>query len=154
MKKEVRYSHSPAETKRIAREIVSRAIEKHVSPHAVVISISGELGMGKTSFVRGAAPFFGIPQKNITSPTFILFKKHRIKKQKMGFRFLYHADAYRIDTVREFVSIGFEKIAGDPKSIVCVEWGERIRDLLPENTIRVSMSPGRKKNERMISINY
>lgn len=153
MREGIRYSRSVAETKHIARDIISRAAAEHSSPNALVISIFGELGAGKTSFVKGGAAFFGIPQKNITSPTFALLKRHLIKRRGTGFRFFYHADAYRIDNAREFASLGFGDITKDSESIVCVEWGERIRSLLPRNTLRISIGPGKKKNERAISIN-
>lgn len=87
-----------------------------------VIALSGDLGAGKTTFVQGFAKGLGIKDK-IISPTFVLIRQHRQ---------LYHVDLYRIDNFKE---LGLEELFSDKNNIVLIEWAEKIKNLLPKNTI-------------------
>lgn len=91
-----------------------------------VIALSGDLGAGKTTFVQGLAEGLGISQR-INSPTFIIMREYD------GF---VHVDLYRLEgnLESEMENIGLLDIIREGKSIVVIEWAEKIKHLLPENT--------------------
>jgi tRNA threonylcarbamoyladenosine biosynthesis protein TsaE len=97
-----------------------------------VVSLRGSLGAGKTVFAKGVAQSLGI-QEAIVSPTFTLIQEYE------GTLPLYHMDLYRIDSAEEFELIGGEEyLYGE--GITLIEWSEKIRDLLPEETIYVTIT--------------
>lgn len=95
-----------------------------------VIALTGELGAGKTCFVRGLARGLGV-RDGVTSPTFILVREHR------GDPGLCHADAYRISSGAELEDVGLEDILSH--SVFAVEWAERVADALPSDRIEVHL---------------
>ncbi len=100
-------------------------------PPGAVVALYGDLGTGKTHFVKGVAQGLGLPPAEVRSPTFTILAVH-----DDGDRPLYHFDAYRVQTPNEFVELGFEDyVHGD--GIACVEWADRIPDLLPLDTIHL-----------------
>lgn len=111
-------------------------------PTGSILSLSGELGAGKTTFmkgfVRGAS---GADLREVTSPTFTLLNIYE------GSKSVYHFDLYRIKSHEEFSLLGFSEYftAG---GICCIEWAERIAPLLPQETIFVDFAhAGDQKRE-------
>lgn len=97
-----------------------------------VVSLRGSLGVGKTVFAKGIAQSLGIGEA-IVSPTFTLIQEYE------GTLPLYHMDLYRIDSVEEFELIGGEEyLYGE--GITLIEWSEKIQELLPEETISVTIT--------------
>jgi tRNA threonylcarbamoyladenosine biosynthesis protein TsaE len=97
-----------------------------------VVSLRGSLGAGKTVFAKGVAQSLGI-QEAIVSPTFTLIQEYE------GTLPLYHMDLYRIDSAEEFELIGGEEyLYGE--GITLIEWSEKIQNLLPEETIYVTIT--------------
>jgi tRNA threonylcarbamoyladenosine biosynthesis protein TsaE len=84
-----------------------------------VVLLSGELGTGKTVFVRGIARGLGIAAGDIASPTFVLLTSHR------GRLMLHHADLYRLRGDGDDEELGLEELPG-PRGVLAVEWAERI----------------------------
>ena len=96
-----------------------------------VLALYGDLGAGKTHFVKGLAEELGVSPAEVRSPTFTILSVY-----EDGARPLYHFDAYRVQNPDEFVELGFEEYAhGD--GITCIEWANRIPDLLPPDTIHL-----------------
>ena len=96
-----------------------------------VLALYGALGTGKTHFVKGLARGLGISPDAVRSPTFTLLAVY-----EEGKRPLYHFDAYRVQTPDEFVELGFEEyVPGD--GLTCIEWADRVTDLLPPDTIHI-----------------
>ena len=62
-----------------------------------------------------------------------------------------HIDAYRADA-KDFLKLGFRKIAADPKNIILIEWAERLKKILPKSAIWLKLGHGKKENERRIEI--
>ena len=92
-----------------------------------VLCLEGQLGSGKTTFIKGLAEGLGLKHpEQVKSPTFVLM---HIYKAKMP---LYHFDCYRLDTVEELENIGFQDFINDPHAISCVEWAEKAGDLIPK----------------------
>lgn len=123
-----------------------------------VVALYGDLGAGKTVWVKGMAEGLGI-KEIITSPTFVLMKcfaikQRRIKNQESRIRNLCHVDAYRLKSSQELLSIGIEDYLGDKDAVTVIEWAERAHSLLrARKVIRIEFKFGEKEGERIIHIN-
>lgn len=96
-----------------------------------VISLSGDLGAGKTVFVQGVASALGV-EGRVTSPTFALIHQYE------GRYPIAHIDIYRLDSFQEVIDLGLEEIL-DPGEITLIEWGEAIAPLLPRRYLEVDL---------------
>lgn len=94
-----------------------------------VISLSGNLGSGKTTFVQGLAEGLGVGKK-VTSPTFVIIKEYSTIKNFS----LVHVDLYRISSYSEAESAGLSSYLGENNKVCVVEWGEKISEFLPDKT--------------------
>jgi len=106
-------THSESET-----EAVGRTLAQHLEPGAVVL-ISGDLGAGKTAFVRGMAEGLGIAPAEVSSPTFTLIQEYR--GGRLG---LYHVDLYRL-TSKEVDDLGLDDLMLEGGAMA-VEWPDRL----------------------------
>lgn len=141
---------SAAQTKRLARILIKKILSGRFPEKAIVIGLKGNLGSGKTAFVQGFAAGFGI-KENVLSPSFVLMKIYRLAGQSY-FKNLIHIDAYRIEKSQEILDLGFKKLAARKENIILVEWADRIRRVLPRNTLWLKFQVvGR--NERKIIVN-
>jgi tRNA threonylcarbamoyladenosine biosynthesis protein TsaE len=109
-----------------------------------VVSLSGKLGCGKTTLVKGIARALGV-QGPITSPSFTLISEYR---GQVGGRELplHHIDLYRLESLQELEDIGLSEIL-EGEGVSLIEWGEKAALLLPPGTVRVQMrilSDGRR----------
>ncbi|MEK7653102.1 MAG: tRNA (adenosine(37)-N6)-threonylcarbamoyltransferase complex ATPase subunit type 1 TsaE [Patescibacteria group bacterium] len=104
-----------------------------------VLALIGDLGAGKTAFVKGLAEGLGV--KNIiTSPTFVLMKGYTAQKQKnkKAKKQLIHIDAYRLSSGKELEDIGATEYFSDKNTIVAIEWADRVKDILPAGVIKIN----------------
>lgn len=104
----------------------------HISPHeehATLITLTGDLGAGKTAFTKVLAKVLGVEQ-HITSPTFVLAKQYKLETQP--FDQLIHIDAYRLVDGEDLGPIGFDELLINPKNLVVLEWPERVASAIPE----------------------
>lgn len=97
-----------------------------------ILCLYGDLGAGKTTFVKGFAKGLGISDR-IISPTFPLIREHDLPDGKK----FYHIDLYRIQNQNELKELGLKELFSDPNAIVVIEWAEKINDLLPQNRIQI-----------------
>jgi len=141
-------SSSSRETQKRGEEFAREIIEKDSSQKAFFVGLRGELGGGKTTFLQGFSQGLGI-EENILSPTFTIMKKFEIPFP--GFKSFYHIDCYRIKKAGEIFKIGFKDFISVPGNIIAVEWVERIKKILPRETILVDFE-FLNKNERKITI--
>lgn len=133
-------SYSPEETEKIAYEFSQRLNAGDV------VCMYGELGAGKTAFVRGIARGLGI-KDHITSPTFTIVNEYCGKMP------LYHFDVYRIADEDEMYEIGYEEyIDGDGVSVI--EWPQLIKDILPKSyySVKIDRNYEAGENSRIITI--
>ena len=136
------------QTKKIAGILARKILKIKNSKKAVVIGLSGELGSGKTTFTQEFAKALGVKEK-IHSPTFVIFRKHEIRKSKFetiskskfqNFKILYHFDVYRIKNSKEIIDLGWRKIISDPKNIILVEWPEKIKNIYPKKYFWINIA--------------
>ena len=99
-----------------------------------VVALVGELGAGKTCLTQGIARGLGIPESyQITSPTFTLMNEYP------GKIVLYHLDLYRLSGVGDLEELGYEEYFRG-NSVLVIEWAEKIMDILPGETLFVSLA--------------
>ena len=97
-----------------------------------VVVLNGELGSGKTVFVKGIAKYFGI-EDEVSSPTFTIVNEYLNNNVN-----LYHFDVYRLDNEKQFMdTIGTEYFEN---GISVIEWGNIIKNILPKDTIYIDIS--------------
>lgn len=121
-------SRSPEETR-----ILGAALAPVLVP-GDVISLSGDLGAGKTVFVQGLARSLGV-ESPVTSPTFTLIHEYR------GRYPIVHLDIYRLDSYQEVLDLGYEELL-NPDAVLVVEWGDAVAPLLPRRYLGVDIRRG------------
>lgn len=112
-------------------------------PKNGVVSFFGDLGSGKTTFIKGMAAALSYKYE-VTSPTFTYLNVYE------GHPPLYHFDLYRLPSSDEFLNMGFDEYLF-AEGICCIEWAERIASLLPPDVIRIEIS-NLSENIRKIQI--
>lgn len=133
-----RYSASERETEAIGDELAQSL------PTGTVVAFTGDLGAGKTAFVRGMARGLGISQR-VTSPTFTI-----VNEYEGGRLPLFHFDLYRLASEDELFDIGWEDFL-QRGGICAVEWSENVAGAL-EDAVRVDIRRGDADCERRIQI--
>lgn len=132
---------SPEETEEIARTF-AKDLDKG-TPH--FIAMYGDLGVGKTAFVRGLASVLA-PTARVKSPTYTVVNEYKGDGLP-----LYHFDVYRIEDEDDLYSVGFYEYL--QKGICVTEWSENIESSIPKNAYRVKIERGKNpENERIITI--
>lgn len=126
----VLHSHSEDETAALGRELAATLSAGDV------LLLYGDLGAGKTAFVRGLAEGLGVDRAEVSSPTFTLIQEYR------GGRLpLFHVDLYRIEDPREFDELGLDEIAED--GVLAIEWAEKLpARLKPSRYVNVRIAHG------------
>ena len=124
-------SNSPTDTEGLGAALACDLQEDLALPRFV--ALYGDLGVGKTAFVRGFASVLA-PESLVRSPTFTLVNEYRNKTTKKS---LFHFDMYRIDSEDDLYSMGFDDY---PERGICIlEWCEKIPYALPEHYLRVTI---------------
>ena len=132
-------TNSPEETEALGEMLAGR-----LEP-GTVIAFTGDLGAGKTAFVRGLARGLGIAER-VTSPTFTI-----VNEYEGGRLPLFHFDMYRLGSADELFDIGWEDYLA--RGGVCaVEWSENVADALEPDAIRVDIRRGAGENDRIITV--
>lgn len=107
-----------------------------------LIALFGELGAGKTCLTQGIATGLDI-KGNVSSPSFVIIKEYR------GRLPLYHIDFFRLQTVKEIESTGYDEyICGE--GVTIIEWAEKIEDILPEKYFRIELIISGKNKRRIL----
>ena len=131
---------TPEETEKTGAELARELLD---SGKKYFVALYGDLGAGKTVFVRG---FAGIasPGSRVKSPTYTIVNEYRKGKTPV-----FHFDLYRIGNTDELDGFGFEEYVEN--GLCIAEWSENLGDMLPENTIRVKIEKA-GESERKITI--
>ncbi len=122
-------SKKVADTEKIAKDLASKLTGGEL------VALSGNLGAGKTVFVKALAQALGV-KDNITSPTFVLMKVYAPDNKKIK-KFV-HVDCYRLEGKEDLADIGLGDYLSDSDNIVVVEWADKVLNL-PDKTIRVNI---------------
>jgi len=107
------------------------------------IALQGDMGAGKTQFVRGLVRALGANPRHVSSPTYVLLNVY-----PSGRLTVYHLDAYRVGGADDFEAIGFGELL-EQGGVVVVEWPSRVAELLPVATIRVTIEPVGETSRRI-----
>ena len=129
-------TRSPRETRG-----VGRALAALVRPGDVLV-VAGDLGAGKTTFVRGLAEGLGIPD-GIVSPTFTLARAYDGRVR------LVHVDVYRLESAHELYDLGLDDLADG--AVLAVEWGDVVRKYLGPDTLEVRLTSGAGSDDRHVA---
>lgn len=120
---------------KLAHDLVKRI--KPVTT-ATLITLSGELGAGKTTFSQMIGAELGVTE-SMVSPTFVLEKVYDLTDTN-GFTKLIHIDAYRLAAGVEILALGFTELLQDTQNIILLEWPERVVDALPVATVAITLA--------------
>lgn len=132
------------DTAKIAKDFASKLKPQE---RATVVGLYGELGSGKTTFMKFLAAALGVSEE-IKSPTFVIMKSFKLAPS--AFQTLIHIDAYRLDSGADLLGLGWRDIVSDPKNLVCIEWPEKVAEILPPHVVLKFEHAG--ETERKISI--
>lgn len=136
---------------------------------AVVLALTGDIGSGKTTFLQGLAEGLGIKDK-ILSPTFVILKRfrihpikyrkavispraklfNRVKNKKSKFVNFYHIDCYRLKNEKDMMNLGFKEIIKDKRSIIAIEWAERIKKIIPKDAFEIKFKIGSGNSRKLV----
>ncbi len=126
------------EWQEVADELLNLAEKNKSETGATIITLSGTLGAGKTTFTKAFAKVLGVKSR-VSSPTFILMKFFALPKDA-PWKQLIHIDAYRLEKPEEILAIGWEDYAIDSDNLMVIEWPEQIKKLLPKGVISVKLA--------------
>ena len=132
-------SRSEADTER-AGEALAESL-----PGGSVVKLYGDLGAGKTAFVRGMARGMGISCR-VSSPTFTI-----VNEYAGGGKELLHFDMYRLSNAQELLDIGWDDYLAREAAVIAVEWSENVEDVFDGGEIAVRIEK-RSDSEREITI--
>lgn len=106
---------------------------------ATLVTLSGDLGAGKTAFVKAAARELGI-EEEVKSPTFIIMQAFTLPRAgSRGFSRLVHIDAYRLKSAHELEVLGWKELLADPKTLIFLEWPEMVAPAVPATAKRITL---------------
>lgn len=122
--------YTEADTRKVASALLS--IIAPQKGRATVVGLSGDLGAGKTTLTQSIGTLLGV-EASMQSPTFVIAKRYETKHP--DFSSLVHMDAYRIESETELAPLRFDELLREERTLVVIEWPERIEAALPESAI-------------------
>lgn len=144
----------------LAKELIDNP-----SAHATVVVLTGDLGAGKTTLVQGLLKGMGV-RRHAPSPTFIIMRHYKIPRARIHphspkrrratpssqsqIAHVHHMDAYRLKGIAQLEPLDFNALLKDPKNLVVIEWGERIKKAIPKDATIIIFQHGKRENERTI----
>ncbi|MCF6276371.1 MAG: tRNA (adenosine(37)-N6)-threonylcarbamoyltransferase complex ATPase subunit type 1 TsaE [Candidatus Magasanikbacteria bacterium] len=121
-------TNSPTETEEVGKNLVKEL------KGGDIILLNGELGAGKSTFVKGIAQGLKI-KRTINSPTFTLMNVYTLDKEKNGIKKLIHIDTYRLKDEEALIEIGAEDYIGKKDTLTLIEWPEKVQELIADKDI-------------------
>lgn len=113
-------------------------------PADAVVAFSGDLGSGKTAFIRGICDTFGCSEQ-VSSPTFTIVNEYA------GSRTVRHCDLYRLDRIEDMLEIGLDALFREGGTVL-IEWAERALPLLPLPRYEIAASHGHSEDHRRFTV--
>jgi tRNA threonylcarbamoyladenosine biosynthesis protein TsaE len=146
------HSDSSSLTQKIGENLASQLASSKIQK--AVILLKGDLGSGKTTFVKGFLKYFGI-KPLAASPTFVIMKRY-IPRKPLATRYMlpaiYHMDAYRLKSAKDLDVFDFKEIEREDANYILIEWPEQLKGKKFPGAIQISFTHGKKENERVIKI--
>jgi tRNA threonylcarbamoyladenosine biosynthesis protein TsaE len=118
-------------------------------PAPKLVVLRGDLGMGKTTLVRGMAAALGADAAEVTSPTFTLVHEYKGRKAR-----LVHLDLYRLEEEREIEGIGLWEMTEAADALVMVEWGDKFDRVMDRADAEIAITQGEAENERLLMVRW
>jgi tRNA threonylcarbamoyladenosine biosynthesis protein TsaE len=125
----------------------TRSLGRAVAPlleRGDVVSLTGDLGAGKTTLVQGVAAGLHVRQP-VLSPTFTLVREYEGRER------VFHLDVYRLDRIQDVLDLGFQEML-DQDGVVLIEWGDAIETLLPDDHLQIEMTLGPEDDGRLMDL--
>ncbi len=116
------------ELEQFAKEFLGQLHKKETG--ATIVGLRGDLGSGKTAFVKAVAGVLGITEE-VLSPTFVIAKFYPLEHS--AWQQLVHVDLYRIEAKEELRALKWDTIVSDPKNLLMIEWPEQMGELFPSD---------------------
>lgn len=146
---ETTFTH--AELPTIARALLA-TIEAAPTEGAALVTLTGDLGAGKTTLVQTLGQVLGVTE-TITSPTFVVMKQYSIAHEQ--FDMLVHIDAYRFVSEDEAGPLGLTTLCQTPRTLICLEWPERVPNLVAATPHHAcSLALGLTEDTRTLHYSY
>lgn len=117
----------------IAKKILEKVSFLALS-RATLVTLSGDLGAGKTTMTQHIAGELGITEK-VISPTFVIMKSYKINNSKYAWKNLVHIDAYRLTKSDELMKLGWQEILNNKDNLIIIEWSELVPECIPSDGV-------------------
>ncbi len=134
------FTNNEEETVRLGSDFAVKSLKA-----GDVVALYGEMGTGKTCFIKGICEGLGV-REHIASPTFIIVNEYFFPGGKV-----FHFDFFRVNSEPEIRDVGFEEYL-DRDGICVIEWADRVIGLLPDARFDIHLALGTRHNEREINI--
>lgn len=144
MKKTIKISKSESQTEKIGEALAKKSLKG-----GDIVALYGDLGAGKTVFVKGLARGLGI-KKRILSPTFVFMRSYPLTVNRQPLTF-YHIDLYRGQSLEDFEALGLEELFSK-NNIVVLEWAGKIAKMLPQKRIDINIKKEDEKTRRIETV--
>lgn len=141
-------SRSSRETSDLAKLFAEETLKTKPGKKALVVGFVGELGSGKTTFIKFFLHALGIKTR-IVSPTFIFSRPYKFTRKPIST--VWHFDVYRLNSLKGMKEIGLRDAIKNPENLVLIEWADKIKNALPKGTIWIKIKHGQKPNERNLT---
>ena len=141
---EVTRTSNEAETISFAERFADRLVPGDV------VALNGDLGTGKTQFVKGVCLGLGVVDV-VTSPSFVIMNQYKALRNGARVFPVFHFDFYRIKSLNELYDLGVEEFFYG-KGICLIEWADKLQELTPLDRTEIRFSFGRRENERLITV--
>lgn len=143
---------SKNEIPQIAKEILHSLQTTNHDLQAAVITLTGDLGAGKTTLTQAIARDLGV-EENVISPTFVIMKSYFFSKklESLKAKKLVHIDAYRLNSSAELERLGWSELISNPDNLILIEWPERVPESIPSYAKRIALS---HKDDEIREIEY
>lgn len=118
----------------LASELAGRLAPKKNG--GTVVTLSGDLGAGKTALAQALARAFGI-EEDVTSPTYVIEKVY--VPARGPFQRFIHIDAYRLNGVHDLEVLGWKELMQEPGNLILIEWPEKVEGAIPSDALNITL---------------
>lgn len=121
----------------VVEEIISHIFSLRQKSNATIISLSGDLGAGKTTLTQCLLKTLGVTEV-VQSPTYVILKKYKTENDIL--KTVIHIDAYRLQSETELQKLYWEEYVSNPENLIIIEWPEIVLEIIPEHSIQIKLN--------------